>query len=297
MTLKIKMQFDCIIPTSGRDCFLVRKSIPLIIEYLKPQKIYIITRKAYFIYFSGYNKNKIVLIDENELIENINFSMIEKFLVNAKYSPKSAGWYFQQFLKMGFALSSYADKYYLSWDADTFPIRPINFFSELEIPYFTMKEEYHEPYFITLKRILNLNKINERSFISENMLFETEIMKGMIFKIDESGLQGDSWCEIIINSLPKDRNNSFSEFETYGTYVQNYFPDHFVSRELKTFRNAGLICPRFISKKQMIKFSKEYDMISLEYRHNPKYPIKIISLIQKLVIKKNNQLLDILQRK
>jgi len=286
------MDFDCIIPVAGRDCLLLRKSIPYIQKYIRPETIYIITRKSYFVYFIGINNDRIVLLDENELIVNIDFLKVKTLLQNAKYSPKNTGWYFQQFLKMGFSLSKYAKSFYLSWDADSIPVRPINFFDENGSPLFTMKEEYHKPYFITLKKILNIDKLTTKSFISENMIFKSEIMIDLIDKIDKSILYGESWCEKIIMSLPSNKNNSFSEFETYGNYVMQYYPKLYKMREIRTFRNAGLIYTRFISNKIIHELSDGYEMISLEHRHNPKYPVRIIAITQKIAIKFLNKILN-----
>lgn len=286
------MLFDCIIPTAGKDCLLVKKIIPLIIKFLSPDKLYIITKKSYFIYFRNKTNKKIILIDEDQLIEGINYLTISCLLEKINYTTKNTGWYYQQFLKLGFSLSSFANKYYLSWDADTIPLKPISFFSETGTPYFTMKEEYHKAYFITIKKILGLNKICEKSFISENMMFDSEIVNKMIYDIECSNVQGENWCEKIINSMPANMNNSFSEFETYGTYVLSKFPNSYYFRELKSYRNAGFYYSRFINEKKLINLSKNYDMISLELRNNTKFPIREITFFYKIIITLFNKYLN-----
>ena len=39
--------------------------------------------------------------------------------------PRATGWYFQQLLKYSYAYENVEDDYYLIWDADTIPLRPI----------------------------------------------------------------------------------------------------------------------------------------------------------------------------
>ena len=97
------------------------------------EHIYILTSKKNFVRI----KRKIpvyvpcTLIDENELLPGLTFSTVADILM--KYCPNkrlNVGWYFQQFLKLGFARSKYCKDYYLSWDADTLPLAPITFFED-----------------------------------------------------------------------------------------------------------------------------------------------------------------------
>ena len=68
-------------------------------------------------------------------------------------------------------------------------------------PFFDVKTEYHEPYFITMKNIFpELGKKYDYSFISEHMIINTKLMKNMINRISNNkNLIGDTWYEKIIN--------------------------------------------------------------------------------------------------
>lgn len=282
-----KIEFDCIIPVAGRDCLIVKKNLDFIFRNLGPAKIYIITKPQFFIYFKHLKQrieNKIQLIDEDTLMGEISYSTILNYLQNVYPDMKSGGWYFQQFLKMGFSLSQYSAKYYLTWDADTIPVNRITFFDINGRPYFTLKDEYHEPYFITIKRLLDLDKAIDKSFIAENMIIDSQIMRNLISDIEQKQIPGDNWCEKIINSLPSNMTNSFSEFETYGTYVLNHYPKTYLYRTLKANRDAGLKYSRIVSLKKLKGLSKEADMISFEHQHNPKSLWGIISYIQKVIL-------------
>lgn len=254
-----KIEFDCIIPVAGRDCLIVKKNLDFILWNIDPAKIYIITKPQFFIYFQHLKqsiKNKIQLIDEDALMGKISCSAILNCLQKVYPDMKSGGWYFQQFLKMGFSLSQYSTKYYLTWDADTIPVNKISFFDKNRLPYFTLKDEYHEPYFITIKKLLYLEKTIDKSFIAENMIIDSQIMRNLISDIEQKQIPGDNWCEKIINSLPPNMTNSFSEFETYGTYVLNYYPGSYVYRTLKTDRDAGLKYSRLVSLKKTERIIK-----------------------------------------
>ena len=90
-------------------------------------------------------------------------------------SVNKVGWYFQQFLTLAFALTSYCKGYYLTWDSDTLPISELHFFQDGQ-PLFTMKKEYHRPYFNTLQRLIGLDKTSSKSFIAEHMIFKPEFV-------------------------------------------------------------------------------------------------------------------------
>jgi len=277
----ISKPFDLVIPVGGKDCFLLRRNLKILKQNLKPEKIYVITKRNYFIYFINLGGH-VELIDEDQLIDQVNFKKITTYLLNVGLDKKITGWYLQQFLKMGFALSVYATKkYYLSWDADTIPLKEIKFFDGGGKPYFTMKDEYHTPYFDTIKKIFNLEKKVKESFISENMIFDVEMMKEIISKIQNSDLNGENWCEKIINSVLTNDKNGFSEFETYGTYVLNHYPQKYTLRTLNSFRECGKQYSRILISKHFKKLSQKYIIISLENKNRPKTLEGVLDWLEK----------------
>ena len=144
----------------------------------------------------------------------ISFDCVKKTLVNHGSPAKRTGWFLQQFIKLGFALSEYCDTdYYLSWDADTLPLRNIEFFTSDGKPIFTKKKEHNQAYFDTLSKILELGEYADFSYIAEHMMFNKNVMTEMLGDIEESPIYGDSWYEKIINATDSTNVNSFSEFE------------------------------------------------------------------------------------
>ncbi|HKJ41252.1 MAG TPA: DUF6492 family protein [Sunxiuqinia sp.] len=262
---------------------MANKHLKLIEKNIRPSHIYILTNRCFFFYFKKAAESislPITLLDEDTLLETVSFQSIEN-LKKVK-TERNIGWFYQQFLKMGFALTQYAkDDYYLIWDADTLPLTPLSFF-EGNKPLMTLKEEYHEPYFETINKLFDLQKSIGKSFIAENMLVNVQIMKEMIQAIeDNEAFEGTNWCEKIIHSLHPNYKNDFSEFETYGTYVVNHYPELYKTRELKCFRNAGKKVSRLASTEYLVKKFSGYDLISLEKRHNPKNLRGLPGYIQK----------------
>lgn len=54
------------------------------------------------------------LLDENKLVDGLDFASVRKG-VKEHLGLNLTGWYFQQFLKMAFALTEYAKDEYLVW--------------------------------------------------------------------------------------------------------------------------------------------------------------------------------------
>lgn len=77
---------------------------------------------------------QVVCLDENAVIPGITYkSLVGKSPGLQKYQGVSnrIGWYLQQYLKLGVALHiPDLSDYYLVWDADNIPVKPIKFFTE-----------------------------------------------------------------------------------------------------------------------------------------------------------------------
>ena len=181
----------------------------------------------------------VILIDEDTLVpkEQINKFLKEKRSIT---TPRDI-WYEQQFLKMSYARIC-KKEYYLIWDSDTVPIKPIQMF-ENNKPFFDMITHYHPPYFKTLNLILPGLKLANLSFVSEHIMVKTEYMKNLLDEIERNDkLEGKFFWEKIMMAIEqKDIDFSgFSEFETYGTFVNTRYPNSFIYRKYKTLRSARI---------------------------------------------------------
>lgn len=275
---------DIVICVSLKDCFIVRKNLFHIHKSLKACNIYIITDKRNFWLFSKSLQLKyhVTLIDEEHIIANRQqLEAVAKHHFTCEYR---FGWYYQQFLKIGFAQSQYAKDFYLIWDSDTIPLKELSFI-EKEKMIFTPKTEYHKAYFKTTQALIGYDKEAEYSFIAEHMIISVPIMQELIKEIQNSDISGNLWPAKIINATPTNDPNGFSEFETYGTYCYHNYPDKFIIRELRTFREGGNYYSRGISKRTLHRLSKEYDTISLESWSMPhKYKHRLRNNIEIFVI-------------
>ena len=277
------MIYNIVIPVIFRDYSFLNKTIRYVNTFLTPKKVFIITdiRFKRFLPNVILNDSHCIILDENKLIEGLTLDYLKNLFWKLGRNRMKSGWYFQQFLKMAFALSPYCDTdYYLSWDSDTIPLRKIYFFDEKEKPYFTMKLERHEPYFVAIDKLLCIINTNCHSYIAENMMFNKSIMMELIYRIQSNvQMEGTTWFEKIIYALePEDVSPmGFSEFETYGNYCYNNYPGFYVERTLSSFRAGGMIQGRFVSDRVLNQLGFDQDTASFEIYDRPPFPWGVLS--------------------
>jgi len=239
--------------------------------------------------------DRVGFIDENEIIPFQRVykivSDIMKDMLNGRKLPRGiAGWYYQQFLKMEYSKRC-EDRYYFVWDGDTVPTAEFSMFAENStVPYLDIKQEYNEEYFITLSAILpGLQKVIRPSFIAEHMLISTDIMRSMIEDIEKNSGSDMPYYEIILRSISAERiqKASFSEFETFGTYVAIKYSTAYRLREWHSFRlGAEFFHPEQMEEKDYAWLAKDFQAISFEKNqsvradhenlfNNPRYQDKL----------------------
>lgn len=257
---------DVVVCLALKECFFFNKNLYFIRKNLKPSNIYVISDKRNFKYLHQ-NNSDIIFIDENSLLENLNFREIKKVMDLKKFRYRQYGWYFQQFLKIGFAFSKYARDEYLVWDADTVPFNLIEFKKDgkyLILP----KREHNKDYFTCIDKLFDAPLKADYSFISEHMVFNVAVVKEMLGKIQDK-YPSLTWYEACLNAVNPDAHNGFSEFETYGTYCLNYHSDVFSLRNLRTFRHCGKIYGILAKQKEIEGLKDDLDTGSFEIYDYP----------------------------
>lgn len=227
-------------------------------------------------------------VNENDIIE---FDKVKKAIVDrlafdgyTASGDSRPGWYYQQFLKMAWSYKC-EDEYYLIWDADTLPLKPVEMWDKNGTPFFDVKVEYNPRYFRTIGHLFDgMTKVGDFSFISEHMVFKTSRMREMIERIMSTDLRGETFYEKIFSAIEiLDITIGFSEFETFGTFITTLYPGEYSIRTWKSMRAAGYFFePSELNKDDIDWLAKDYDAITFEsYNqvhpqlaplfHNPQY--------------------------
>lgn len=260
-------QFDIVIPVDAKNV----KFVGTVVKYLRlsmpdASAVYIVTNTRLFNKIKrNVGDDHYTLIDENKMIDGLSFAEVRRYMVESGCTNiTEVGWYFQQLLKLGFALTSYCKNYYLTWDSDTLPISKLKFFKDGK-PLFTMKKEYHRPYFDTIQRLIGMDKAFPKSFIAEHMIFKKEYVEELISEIESYSSIGGNWMEKIIKACDFSINQPlFSEFETYGTFCIIRHPDAYGEQYLNTFRGAAIIRGRHVNNHILEILSRDVDIASFE---------------------------------
>lgn len=270
--------FDTIIVITPSDFERLSSTYAHTVNTLPSDKLIFVGRNEIESLLSQLNLgNSVSFLNENDVIpfDDVHKCMQKRLapLLNGQELPrKVTGWYYQQFIKMKYSSLS-QNEYYMTWDGDTVPCGHFSMFKdETDQPYIDVKTEYHEDYFKTIETLLpGMHKCIGKSFISEHMLFNKEIMKNLIDQIEHNAeIEGTSFYEKIINSIPieKLQSNSFSEFETYGTFLCFTNPSLYRIRDWHSFRMGGYFFnPNTISERDYTWLSKDFYAISFEKSH------------------------------
>ena len=201
-------------------------------------------------------------LNEDEILEGMTLASVREIMIKRGGNPQRAGWYLKQLLNMYYAFVCQKN-YYLVWDADTIPVKPIYFLNRRGEMFFNMKTEHHLPYFETIKKFfgdtLKFMQPPNPSFISEGMIIKSDIMRELLTEMG-----GKNFWRNILNAIDsKDLSGSgFSEFETYGTYLVNKYPQLYKSRPLNTRRDGATVFKRILSPQELELLP--YDTISFE---------------------------------
>ena len=119
-------------------------------------------------------------------------------------------------------------------------------------------------------RLIGFKKEISSSFIAEHMMVKVEYMKDLVATIESNEeLLGYHYWEKIVSAIDSNVLLGFSEFETYGTFISQKYPESFLFRTLQTYRRAGEIYGRYISKKELNNING-LDTISLEPADSPR---------------------------
>ena len=231
-------------------------------RFVAMKQLHVITARKDFGDFKNVLGGGVALIDEHEMIPGVTLAAL-KVIPLARLS-QGHGWYFQQFLKFQFAFHQPDDDYYLIWDADTVPLRPLEFFDAQGRMLLTKAQEFHRPYFQTYENILGRPAQREFSFISQHQLVQKSVLREMLAEIERHCPGDENWAWKIMRNLGGEGSNRFSEYETYGHFLKEKYPERAVFRDLPWLRRGASECGRNPTPTQLSKLGEKFFYASFE---------------------------------
>ena len=274
------MQCDVVMPILMRDWPAAQINLPYVFRNLPASRVVVISSRQLEPLLP--KENRLSFICEDELLPGLTLQAVKDLMIRRVGSAHRSGWLFQQFLKLGYARLC-QDTAYITWDADTIPVRPVAFENGQGQLLFTLKEEYNPPYFETMEKLLGLKKAVPESFIAENMIFDTALVRQMLSEIEANDhLPGQSFWEKILWAIPQEslQKSGFSEFETFGTYAVTRAPGRYALRRLQTLRSGKNILGEKPTEDMLRWAAKSYDTISME-KFSVSTPLRFLAASEK----------------
>jgi len=232
-----KRPLDVVTACRAADVRILRLALDGLRLFVPFKQLHVITARSNFSRCQRALGDGVELLDEDALIPGMTLQSLRPLSLPG--FPKGAGWYFQQLLKFAVAFREPGDDYCLIWDADTIPLRALQFFDAQDRMLLTTADEEHLPYFDTYRRLLREEPRRECSFISQHMIVQKSVLREMLAAI-ESNLPGeDHWAWKIMKNLEGSSTNLFSEYEMLGHYVKNHYPERVAFRQLPWLRNGS----------------------------------------------------------
>ena len=226
--------------------------------------------------------DKINLIDEN-IIGVPTIKQLEEAYPNF---PKKCGkikWNYQQFLKIQYANICQYDSYII-WDGDSIPLKPIRFFTDDGKTIMHLATHARYASFIRFLKVclgkkddgLDLTFPGRWSYVCEHMIFDVDVMKNMASKICLNLNCGSNIWDSVLSSLVKlsgeGKTVQLSEFEIYGTYLKNFYPDKYAEAKIATMcHGERCLKNRKFNKETMLEIASENpnkDMMSFEFKNS-----------------------------
>lgn len=214
-------------------------------------------------------------VDQFREITPSNFDIIRESIYKAIFSDKlrsflgdtnrnQYGWYLQQFIKLAALNDCKENQIALIWDADTVPIKKLNFISQEGKLIYYKSDEFHKPYFATIDRLLGLNKIVSFSFIAQNFVIRSAWMHEFAERLENKFQL--NWIEALLQAIDFNEGNGFSEYETLGTFLTHYHYDQieFTDKEWLRLGNSTIGHIAFLNKRSITRKLSRYDFVSFE---------------------------------
>jgi hypothetical protein len=174
------------------------------------------------------------------------------------------GWYLQQFIKLLAVADNNLTDIILIWDADTAPITSLDFIDSSGRLLYYKSDEHHQPYFDTIKKLLNLDKRVNFSFIAQCFVIKVTWIQELFLEIETKHKM--PWLDALLGHIDFNEGNGFSEYETLGTFISYKHPDEvlYIDRPWWRLGNSLINHIAFLSKRRAQELASSYDFISFE---------------------------------
>jgi hypothetical protein len=215
--MKISPELNLVIFT----CEKYKDMLPVVLEGLKNIKDPIASKTI-------VSPNRVNISGFNHISDRDFWSRFDPQFKHIALYRKT--WYRQQILKLSVDHLHMPGSNYLILDGDVAITQPMQFIESDKFVFY-LAGEFHRGFFNCIKTLTGLKKVVPSSFIAEAMVFNTTILESLKNYIRDYTRMPD-WLSAVEKDLQSSLNgplflsNHFlSEFELYGTFIYQWYPD------------------------------------------------------------------------
>ena len=225
------------------------------------------------------------IVGESRYAANCPLAMIRKSVSGENINR--VHWLFQQFIKINAIVGSeFAERdLLLIWDADTVPLRPLQFIDPDNgaICYYHGKE-HHRPYFETIEALCGFGRQTDRSFIAQCLPVRAGWVREWVTAME--GRFAASYVEAVLNHLPGKSGAEFSEYETIGSWLLKHHGDEVAFREKNRWLRHGssLFASNptgILAEAMFLLLAMRYDFVAIENWKRPLNPKRILEALRR----------------
>lgn len=236
-------------------------SAPRILKHIAARQYSLITPDREMAEFQRVTPAPFVVEPESRYLRGHDIDSIRSLL--PQRVEHRAGWYLQQFVKLEACKLDEPDASCLIWDADTVPLKDLDFHdAEGKLLYYSATE-HHAPYFDTITKLLGQDRVATHSFIAQCLPTKSAWVHELTDAISGSG---QDWIGAVLSSVAGLDESEFSEYETLGNFIFARHPQDVRLTDRPWLRTgnstAGSIAT--LSRWKTRKLARKYDFIAFE---------------------------------
>ena len=220
-------QVDALISTCHhKDVATFLVASKYILKHISAEKYYVIVPDIAVAMFSKISSRFIVISESSVIDHGLMATLRSSFPTSLPF-----GWYLQQYLKLEMCVKLQDIETILIWDADTIPVRNIQFFDDDDswLPFITLSKDSdlshplahtHYPYIQTILRLFPDHNLMAMplSYISQHFLTTSADINQL-----RTVLECDSKAHWLVKlnheALHSPTNHRFSEYELLGYFT------------------------------------------------------------------------------
>lgn len=232
-----------------------------VVEFIKAERYTVIVPDRELALFLSVTSAPYQVKPESQFVGNTKDRIIQKLDMN---NQDRVGWYLQQFVKIAAVMENDPASTVLIWDADTVPLKPLQFINPQGKLIYYKGKEYRKSYFDFIELALGLKRTQTFSFIAQSLTTKVSWAKELFDSLESSA--GMPWIDAILFHLNSAEPAGFAEFETLGTWIWHHHRNEIVVSNRPWYRNGQSLVgnPMNLSKSAWKGLAKSYDFIGFE---------------------------------